>query len=103
MPGPIEDDAADAAQALAELDYERGSRAAWSSMLAECLRHLGYDGTEGQRIAWISEREQAIAALRMVCDDWGDNDWPDDLHLADIIEKHLHDPLEEFGREAGGP
>lgn len=31
--------------------------------------------------------------LRQVCDEFGDNDWPDNLHLADVIEKHLWDEL----------
>jgi hypothetical protein len=69
--------------------YERGSRAAWASMLRTCLRSLGYDSPEAQAAKWISEREAAIAMLRQVCDEHGDNDWPDNLHLADIIEKHL--------------
>ncbi len=29
------------------------------------------------------------AVLRNVCKDFGDNDWPDDLHLGDVIDKHL--------------
>jgi hypothetical protein len=36
-----------------------------------------------------SEREEAIAALRSMCADYGDNEWPETLHLADIIETHL--------------
>jgi len=40
------------------------------------------------------ERNDAIVMLRQVCEDWGDNDWADNLHLADIIEKHLWRHLE---------
>lgn len=69
--------------------YERGSRAAWLSMLQLCLKNLGYKSEEGAKVAWISEREQAISMLRQVCEEHGDNEWPNDLHLADIIEKHL--------------
>jgi hypothetical protein len=29
------------------------------------------------------------AALRIECSDIDANDWPDDLHMADVIEKHL--------------
>jgi hypothetical protein len=35
------------------------------------------------------ERPYVIAMLRTICDARGDNDWPDDLHISDIIEKHL--------------
>jgi hypothetical protein len=27
--------------------------------------------------------------LRLECAEFDDNDWPDDLHLADVVEKHL--------------
>lgn len=73
-----------------EQDYESGTRAAWSAMLGECLRHLGYTGAPAEHAAWITEREEAIARLRDICSEYGDNDWDDTLHLADIIEKHLH-------------
>jgi hypothetical protein len=77
-----------------EQDYERGSRMAWSLMLQQCLLHLGYKSEEGGKVAWIAEREAAIRALRDVCEHHGDNDWPEELHLADIIEKHLGRHLE---------
>jgi len=32
--------------------------------------------------------------LRMVCDDHGDNDWSNELHLADVVEKHLANHLD---------
>lgn len=72
-----------------ELNYERGSRAAWLSMLGECLRQLGYEDIEAQKAAWVKEREATIAALRYACGKHGDNDWPNDMHLADVIGKHL--------------
>lgn len=72
-----------------ELNYERGSRAAWLSMLGECLRQLGYEDIESQKAAWIKEREATVSALRSACERHGDNYWPNDLHLADVIEKHL--------------
>lgn len=74
--------------------WERGNRAAWVGMLEHCVRHLGYDSTEASKIAWISERERAVGMLRQICEAHGDNDWPDDLHLADVIEKHLWRNLE---------
>lgn len=70
--------------------YEQGSRMAWSLMLQECCRQLGYNDVESDKCKWIAEREAAISSLRNVCQEHGDNTWPVDLHLADIIEKHLH-------------
>lgn len=71
-----------------ELAYENGSRMAWLSMFRECLRHLQGE-PEARAMMWVSERTEAIAALRRVCGEYGDNDWDENLHLADIIEKHL--------------
>lgn len=42
-----------------------------------------------------SERLGAIQALRKTCEYFGDNNWEPNLHLADIIEKHLYRHLEE--------
>lgn len=49
--------------------------------------------------AWILEREATVAQLRQVCDDFGDNEWPDGLHLADVIEKHLARHLWQDAKE----
>lgn len=73
-----------------EESYEEGSRMAWRMMLQTCLRELGYNDTEAAKANWIPEREEAISALRDICSAHGDNDWKDNLHLADIIKKHLH-------------
>lgn len=70
-------------------DYERGQRAAWQQILGECIQQLGYETLEVSAVSWIKEREATVAALRSACEAHGDNDWPDDLHLADVIEKHL--------------
>jgi hypothetical protein len=43
--------------------------------------------TEAQRILFEIER-----ALRAWCGEVGDNDWPDDLHPYDVIDKHLVRP-----------
>ena len=72
-----------------ETAYIQGSRAAWLQMLRECLRNLSYSGNEAEAHDWILEREATVAALRELCAEHGDNDWPDDLHLADVINKHL--------------
>jgi hypothetical protein len=52
-----------------------------------CMRELVPE--ERQQHDWIGEREQAIAALRRLCNNFGDNSWDDDLHLADIIDGYL--------------
>jgi len=67
--------------------YTSGSRMAWLTILAEAMRHLGDDKPDAAGL--LAERAMAIQTLRSVCSDFGDNDWPDDLHLSDIIEKHL--------------
>ena len=79
---------------LSEIDYTRGSRMAWLSMLQTCLHQLGRDDPKANSSRWVLEREQTVQALRSVCANHGDNDWTDDLHLADVIEKHLENHLE---------
>ncbi len=69
--------------------YTQGSRRAWLTMLAQCVRELGYDTSGGASARWIIEREETALALRDVCGHFGDNDWPDNLHLADVVQKHL--------------
>lgn len=88
------DGGADADEAEEEA-YMRGERSALSGVISHCCRHLGYQDTEAQKVAWIAEREAVIAALRNICADHGDNDWDEKLHLADVIEKHLHRHLPE--------
>ena len=69
----------------------QGSRSAWLTVLQTALGHLGYttETLHLQHVKWIVEREQTVQMLRIACRDHGDNDWPNDLHLADVIEKHL--------------
>ena len=50
--------------ALSEIDYIRGSRAAWLSMFQTCLHQLGYDSLEAKQSRWVLEREQVVRALR---------------------------------------
>ena len=69
-----------------------GNKAAYRSLMGECVRQLG---EKNDLAALQLERAKAIAKLRELCSEHGDNDWPDDLHLADIIDKHL-------GRHLGG-
>ena len=72
------------------LSYIAGRKNAYTALLRDCLRALGHDPDDTTLAAQLaSERQEAITALRELCGPFGDNDWPDDLHLVDIIEKHL--------------
>lgn len=72
-----------------EGDYIRGERMAWLSMLKTCVRELGIGDPAAEGARWISEREQTVQMLRSACEHHGDNDWPESLHLADVVNKHL--------------
>lgn len=83
---------------MSERDYINGNRMAWRVMLGECIRALLVNGDRDAELdaaRAVAELEDARAALRRVCEDHGDNDWDDDLHLADVIEKHLARHLDE--------
>lgn len=73
-----------------ETDYHRGFQAANDAMLRQLLR----EAKPGNPETWRLERNEAIATLRDVCEEYGDNDWPDDLNMSDIIEKHLRRHLD---------
>lgn len=74
-----------------EANYRRGQRSAWRNILNIAIRELNYDQDDCAFLhKLIAEREAAIAALRRLCSDYGDNNWPDNMYLSDIIEKHLH-------------
>jgi hypothetical protein len=79
-----------------EKAYLEGQRALLRRQLSSILIELGYsDSAQDAAAALILEREEAIAMLRQVCGEHGDNDWEDDLHLSDVIEKHLWRHLED--------
>jgi hypothetical protein len=80
-------------RAAHERGYMEGSRGAKLLMLQQLLTGLG-PGARTQA-DWIVERQETIAALREVCEDFGDNDWPDNLSLSDVIQKHLAPHLHE--------
>lgn len=89
-----------------ESAYMRGSRAVYQEMLSIALRGLSVepvpDTPDGmrKRIAQLEMiHAQTIAALREICDEFGNNDWDDDLHPADVIEKHLARPLRDAADE----
>lgn len=70
-----------------ERAYVCGSNAAWRSMLGQCMRELNITG--GTVESLTKERIDVVLLLRRVCAEFGDNEWPDELHLCDVIEKHL--------------
>lgn len=70
--------------------WMQGNRTAWRGLLYKACSELGYVDPHALKASWILERESAIAMLRQVCDQLGDNDWPNDLDLSDIIEKHVY-------------
>jgi predicted secreted protein len=73
--------------------YIEGMKAAYKSMLSECISHLGAEDKD--KYAWQLERAATVAALRSLCEDIGDNDWEDNLHLADVISKHIVPYIED--------
>lgn len=81
-----------------EKQYMQGHQAAVRSMLLKCLKDLNEDPLNQltERLAQLaSERSMAISMLRCYCERYGDNDWEDNLHLSDIIEKHLGRHLDD--------
>lgn len=69
--------------------WSDGRRSALIGLLRMACRDLGYDDPEARKASWLAEREEVVSILREVCGDFGDNDWEDDLHLRDVIDKHL--------------
>lgn len=42
------------------------------------------------RLKWLEdERQETLQKLRLICNEFGDNTWPDNLYIPDIIEKFL--------------
>lgn len=85
-----------------EQSYERGRKSAHIGTMQNSLRALGFDSAKAAelaRVGWIEERQAAVNALRDLCETFGDNDWPDNLHLGDVIEKHLARHLHRSGIE----
>ena len=76
-----------------ERGYLEGHRAAWCALLQTALGHIRGPQPEQDTLVALGivtlELDGVRAALRRLCDDFGDNDWSDDLHLVDVIEKHL--------------
>ena len=79
-----------------EAAYLRGEQATYREMLSGALRGLHREVLPNTpealrlRVAQLeAQRASTVAALRSVCGDFGDNDWEDTDHLADVVNKHL--------------
>ena len=77
----------DEATTLDEKEFQRGSESAWRTLLLLALTNLDEESHTAE--AWRAERALTVAALREVCEEFGDNEWEPDLTLADVVEKHL--------------
>jgi hypothetical protein len=69
--------------------YEEGNRDAWLEIFRHAIHGIGRGGPEWDMAKLIVERERAIKELRWLCGLYGDNDWDSNLHLCDILDKHL--------------
>jgi hypothetical protein len=75
---------------MSEQDYIEGGRRAWLTILQNAIRALGINDVDAGKARWVLERQETVAKRREICGEYGDDDWPDDLHLADVLEKHLY-------------
>lgn len=82
---------------LLDQRYRQGERQALIEILYATLRNLGYDATDKDALigSMVNEREMTVKMLRRLCEEVGDNDWPDNLWIPDVIEKHLWNYLED--------
>lgn len=79
-----------------DIIYMRGKQMAARQFLRVIIETLKEDGGPDFKLAvLVDERLEVLAKLRELCEEYGDNDWPDNLHPADVIEKHLVRPLYE--------
>lgn len=79
-----------------EQAWGRGREAAWRHLLKEAVSELGLTGsTVAQLAELLDERARAMCALRGLCQEYGISDiWPEELDLADVIQKHVARGLE---------
>lgn len=77
-----------------EKAYLEGRKSFARQIFRDAVEEIGDDNREKSNL--ILERAEAIATLRSMCAEYGDNDWDDNLHLADILKKHLHSHLQNY-------
>ncbi len=83
--------------------YADGKRMYWGVQLMTAIRELSaFSPGDDPRIelgSLVRERADVVTTLRELCAEFGDNDWPDNLHLGDVIQKHLAQYLEELSEK----
>lgn len=79
-----------------ERAYVDGMTSVYRELLGVALRGLHREPmpetleSAQKRIAQLETHLTDVrGTLRRLCADYGDNDWDDDLHLSDVLEKHL--------------
>ena len=92
----------DEKQSGQEEAYEQGFRMATLRMMGTCRHMLGTDDAESKLAFLLEERELARVALKELCKEFGDADYPDNLYLPDVIEKRLGRSLYAARDERGG-
>lgn len=79
----------EALRGLEDQAYENGYRAAAKAVIRSMLRRLRPDEEDRKLCRMALELDDTRQQLRRVCAVAGDNDWEDNLYLADVVEKHL--------------
>jgi hypothetical protein len=81
-----------------ERHYINGRNAALRHTMLHLAHQLGiFSGDDPLvKIAYLYDENQRVRlALRDICEKLGCNDWPDNLDLGDVMEKHLEPALRE--------
>lgn len=73
--------------------YSQGADTAWRIMLQTCLRHLGLGGASPEQALALLAAYRAT--LRRLCVEFGNPDYPDNLHPDDVADKYLIPHLRE--------
>ena len=71
--------------------YIEGETNALKEIIVNCqhkLRGLGVELKTSEQFS--PERVDIIKTLRSLCDEHGNNDWDENLHISDILNKHLN-------------
>lgn len=79
---------------LAEEHYARG----WKALGSRLVTQLAQECLEGEELSKVRlqiELADTRAVLQQLCETHGDNDWDDTLYLADALDKHLGNYLNE--------
>lgn len=88
-----------AASELRERGYIEGQAALARGLLRDLVRFLPerIDDTPypPPRVRLEIERDETRAVLRDLCGRFGDNEWPDDLYVPDVLRKHLEEHLND--------